>query len=175
MYNRFDYYPHDSVMRRRAVPFEESPLLFCGNGNMRTIVYVDGFNLYYGALKGTPYKWLNLMALFKYMLHEHNQIVRIKYFTARVSNTVDDPNKAYHQEAYLRALKHTTPELTTYFGQFTTHIVKAKLVPPIHGQEFAKISRTSEKGSDVNLAVHLLNDAWLNGYDCALMVSGDSD
>ncbi|MBR4171680.1 MAG: hypothetical protein IKR48_08525 [Kiritimatiellae bacterium] len=23
---------------------------------MRTIVYVDGFNLYYGALKGTPYR-----------------------------------------------------------------------------------------------------------------------
>lgn len=30
---------------------------------MKTIVYVDGFNLYYGALKGTRYKWLNLWQL----------------------------------------------------------------------------------------------------------------
>ena len=28
-----------------------------------THVYIDGFNLYYGALKGTPYKWLDLEAL----------------------------------------------------------------------------------------------------------------
>ena len=30
---------------------------------MNTYVYVDGFNLYYGAVKGTPYKWLNINAL----------------------------------------------------------------------------------------------------------------
>ena len=31
--------------------------------SMRTVVYVDGFNLYYGALKGTSWKWLDLVAL----------------------------------------------------------------------------------------------------------------
>jgi uncharacterized LabA/DUF88 family protein len=31
------------------------------------------------------------------------------------------------------------------------------------------------KGSDVNLAVHLLNDAWLDKYDCGVIVSNDSD
>ena len=35
--------------------------------------------------------------------------------------------------------------------------------------------KTEEKGSDVNLAVHLLNDAWLDAYDCAVVVSNDSD
>ena len=35
--------------------------------------------------------------------------------------------------------------------------------------------RTEEKGSDVNLAVHLLNDGWLDAYDCAIVVSNDSD
>ena len=30
---------------------------------MQTRVYVDGFNLYYGALKGTKFKWLNLVEL----------------------------------------------------------------------------------------------------------------
>lgn len=35
---------------------------------MLTNVYVDGFNLYYGCLKGTPYKWLDLGALFQALL-----------------------------------------------------------------------------------------------------------
>lgn len=35
---------------------------------MATIVYVDGFNLYYGALRGSPYKWLDLEALSRRLL-----------------------------------------------------------------------------------------------------------
>lgn len=34
---------------------------------------------------------------------------------------------------------------------------------------------TDEKGSDVNLAVELVNDAWNNLYDLAVVVSNDSD
>ena len=34
---------------------------------MRTIVFVDGYNLYYGMLRRSPYKWLDLFALF----HDH--------------------------------------------------------------------------------------------------------
>jgi len=142
---------------------------------VRTIVYVDGFNLYYGALKGSANKWLDLHALFSSVLQAHNQIVCIKYFTARVSARPNNPFQADHQDAYLRALQATTPALTTYFGQFTTHQVSAKLVTPLSGRSYADVWRTSEKGSDVNLAVHLLNDAWLNVYDCAVLVSGDSD
>ncbi len=32
-----------------------------------------------------------------------------------------------------------------------------------------------EKGSDVNIAVHMLNDAWEGNMDCAVLVSNDSD
>lgn len=49
-------------------------------------VYIDGFNLYYGALKGTPYKWLNFHALCRRILQPHNTLVQIKYFTARVKD-----------------------------------------------------------------------------------------
>ena len=49
---------------------------------MRTFVYVDGFNLYYGALKGTAIKWLDLVALFKTVLQPHHDILTVKYFTA---------------------------------------------------------------------------------------------
>ena len=51
---------------------------------MRTFVYVDGFNLYYGALRGTPWKWLDPVALFEKVLQSQHDIVAVKYFTARV-------------------------------------------------------------------------------------------
>ncbi|MCO6441738.1 MAG: NYN domain-containing protein [Nitrococcus mobilis] len=38
-----------------------------------------------------------------------------------------------------------------------------------------EVIKTEEKGSDVNLAVHLVNDAWADRYDCAVVVSNDSD
>lgn len=142
---------------------------------MRTCVYVDGFNLYFGALKKTNYKWLDIKALCTNLLQPHNKIVSIKYFTAHVSGTAQDPNKSIHQQLYLRALKHTTPELMVILGQFTTHKVKKRLVTPINNVRHAEILETTEKGSDVNLAVHLLNDAWLDKYDCAIVISGDSD
>lgn len=38
-----------------------------------------------------------------------------------------------------------------------------------------QVWKNEEKGSDVNLALHLLNDAWLDAYECAVVVSNDSD
>jgi hypothetical protein len=70
---------------------------------MRTYVYVDAFNLYYGCLKGTPYRWLNLEALCRRMLRPENDVQRIKYFTSRVSAR-PDPGQPTRQQAYLRAL-----------------------------------------------------------------------
>lgn len=59
---------------------------------MRTNIYVDAFNLYYGCLKGTPYRWLNLETLCQVMLPQ-DTIQQIKYFTARVIARPHDPNK----------------------------------------------------------------------------------
>jgi hypothetical protein len=55
-------------------------------------VYVDGFNLYYGALKGTPYKWLDIRKLCELLL-PNNHINQIKYFTAMVSARPHDPDQ----------------------------------------------------------------------------------
>ncbi|EPD36125.1 MULTISPECIES: NYN domain-containing protein [Delftia] len=141
----------------------------------RTSVYVDGFNLYFGALKGTPYKWLNIRAMCEHLLDPHNQIDTIKYFTAFVSGTPADPDKPHHQQAYLRALRHVCPETQVIKGLFRTYEVTKRLVTPINGAKHARVLETTEKGSDVNLAVHLLNDAWLDKFDCAIVISGDSD
>ena len=46
---------------------------------------------------------------------------------------------------------------------------------PVGNRHFVEVIRTEEKGSDVNLAVHLLNDSWRDVYDCAVVVSNDSD
>ena len=64
---------------------------------MRTFVYVDGLNLYYGTLKGTPFKWLDPVALLERILQPHHDIVKLKYFTARVSGTPADQSKPQRQ------------------------------------------------------------------------------
>ena len=92
---------------------------FCTSGvRMITNVYIDGFNFYYGALKGTPYKWLDLDAVFRRLLPSDN-IVKIRYFTARVSSRPDDPQQAVNQETYLRAL-NTMPLIEIHFGHYIT-------------------------------------------------------
>ena len=76
---------------------------------------------------------------------------------------------------YLRALCHYRPQVEVYFGHFLSHRVWAPLAQPVASRRTAEVIRTEEKGSDVNLAVHLLNDGWLDAYDCAVVVSNDSD
>ena len=150
------------------------PLLFWG-AVMRTFVYVDGFNLYYGALKRTSWKWLDLVALFKTVLQQHHDILKVKYFTARVSGVPSDQSKPQRQDVYLRALQRFRPEVEVHFGHFLRHRVRAPLAQPLGGRHTAEVVKTEEKGSDVNLAVHLLNDGWLDSYDCGVVVSNDSD
>ena len=141
---------------------------------MRTIIYIDGFNFYYRAVKNTPYKWLDFKSLFQKLLSTKNQIIQIKYFTALVSGKYN-PQKPIKQQTFLRALKTFIPEIEIYYGHFLTHEVYAPLAKPAENRRAVKIIKTEEKGSDVNIAVHLLNDAWLNNYDCAIIVSNDSD
>ena len=91
----------------------------------KVYVYVDGFDLYYGALKRTPYKWLDLAALCRLML-PNDSIEQIKYYTARVSARPRNPSAPIDQQAYLRALR-TIPNLTITFGHFLTHSVPMML------------------------------------------------
>jgi len=139
----------------------------------RTIVYVDGFNFYYGALRGSKYKWIDLERFFQNVLGEANEVVGVKYFTAKVSANKSDPEIHHRQEAYLRALKKQCPKVETILGHFLRNKVKAENAKP--PPEIVQVWKKEEKGSDVNLAVHLLNDAWKNEYDCAVVVSNDSD
>ena len=136
----------------------------------RTYVYVDGFNFYYGCIKGTPYRWLNLLSFARAMLPK-NDVVRVKYFTAIVTPSAGDPLKSVRQLTYLRALA-TIPDIEVFLGSFQAHAVRRPLAD---GTGAVNVIDMKEKGSDVNLATHLLVDAFTNAFDVAVVVSNDSD
>lgn len=141
---------------------------------LRTYVYIDGFNLYYRCLKGTGYKWLDLYRMAELLLPaEKHEITKVKFFTARIDARGGDVDAPLRQDVYLRALEAYRPQVEIIFGHFLSHPAKRPCAPPATG--WANVLLTEGKGTDVNLAVHLLNDAWLNKYDCAVVVSNDSD
>ena len=146
----------------------------CLEVGITTNVYIDGFNLYYGALRKTPYKWVNLRALCQFLL-PGNTITEIKYFTALVAARPGDPQQTVRQQLYLRALQ-TVPGVSVHLGHFLTHTVTMPLVPvPGRRQQYARVLKTEEKGSDVNLATHLLHDAHMGRFEVAVVVSNDLD
>lgn len=141
---------------------------------MNTNIYIDGFNLYYGALRNTPYRWLNPETLCQLLLPK-NTVGQIKYFTALVSARPSDLDQPVRQQLYLRALG-TLPKVSVHLGHFLTHeVTMALVVPPGQPQKYARVIKTEEKGSDVNLATHLLHDAHMDRFDVAVVISNDSD
>ncbi len=145
----------------------------------RTIIYIDGFNLYY-RIKKTPYKWLNIQKLSQsYLDLKQNQIVKIKYFTARVQSSREDSLKDTHQDIYLRAV-NTIPNIEIIFGQFKKRQVTGlkchyEQGRYIESNDLVTISKWEEKESDVNIAGHIISDAYEDEYDCAVLMSNDTD
>lgn len=149
---------------------------------MRVNVYIDGFNLYYRALKnrrasdGSTYKWLDLGKLASAMMPQPKYTIgQIRYFTALVNSLPDNPDAPVRQQAYLRALK-TLPHITVHEEYFMAKQTWARLVTPLSdGTKTVKVHKTEEKGSDVNLATYLLLDGFREKYDIAAVISNDSD
>jgi len=148
----------------------------------RTHVYIDGFNLYYGCFKHprpahwVKYKWLDLERMCDLLLPK-NQVVAIKYYTADVVNLPPDNRQSIRQQAYLAALS-TLPRVQIVKGHFLGPMVKHMQRCDEDGNplgEVVPVLRMEEKGSDVNLAVDLLYDCVRNLYDCAVIISNDSD
>lgn len=147
---------------------------------MKANVYIDGFNLYFCALKGTSYKWLNLLALCN-NLFPTKSIYKIKYFSAKVRAIPHDPGAPTRQDMYWRALK-TIPNLEIFEGNFVSwpklmpqsplaYINNNKSKPP----QKVQVEKAEEKGSDVNLAAYLVYDNCTNEADESIIISNDSD
>lgn len=155
---------------------------------MKVWVYIDGFNLYNGIVRGTRFRWLDLLEFSRRLL-PNDTIDRIKYFTARVDARVDDPDQPLRQMRYWRALR-TLPNLQIIEGHFLS---KPKKLPTLASVEriadlakqganvrgmrptMVEVLRSEEKGTDVNLAVHLVHDAHRGQFEAALVISNDSD
>ncbi len=158
----------------------------------RVGVYVDGFNLYYGA-KGlcdvNGWKWLDIRALSERLLLQRRDpawgkahIVRVVYCTARVSGR-DDPTSPVDQDRYLKALVAGQSVDLIEEGNYVESVISRPLASAgKHGKpvlqkprKFVEVSTREEKASDVNVATHLLMDMMGGTISAALVVSNDSD
>jgi uncharacterized LabA/DUF88 family protein len=131
----------------------------------RVVVYIDGFNLYFGMLDaGFDYcKWLDVILLSKNLLNSNQFLVEVKYFTSRVSN---NPDKQKRQNTYIEALEASG--VIIYFGNYQSDKIKCKKCKNVW-------PKFNEKMTDVNIATQILIDAYQDRYDMAMLISGDSD
>jgi uncharacterized LabA/DUF88 family protein len=134
---------------------------------VRVAVYVDGFNLYFGlkAKHGRKYLWLDLQALAASLLRPGQTLELTTYFTARVRN---DPEGQRRQSDYLDALASHSPLVTVVDGRFQEKPRRCRDCG-------AAWTVYEEKETDVNIAAALIEDAVLDRYDTALLISADSD
>ena len=159
---------------------------------LRTRVYIDGYNLYYGCLKGTALKWLDVQELFRIILptilYEQNGTQKlssldpltIKYFTAPIlKNFARGADSVPSQVNYHQALKsHLGSGLKIIKGYFDTKKVRAHLY--VKGQsardsELKEIWKIEEKQSDVALALHAYSDVTKGEVDQVVLVTNDTD
>lgn len=163
---------------------------------LRTRIYVDGYNLYYGCLKGSSSKWLDLLGLFEtYVLPsavpsaEHiSQAyslcqLSLKYFTAPILEQAASASDSLRcQDTYHAALnKHHHERIEIIKGYYSLVQARAKLVDKNNSKkwprdcQFADIWKLEEKQSDVNLALHAFKDAVLDEVDQVVIVTNDTD
>lgn len=146
---------------------------------MSANAYIDGFNFYFCAVKGTSYKWVNLLTLCN-ILFPTLRINKIKYFSAKIIALPHDPSAQTRQDTYWRALK-TIPNLEIIEGSFVSWPKLLPQWPPayVNGANnppnMVQVKRSEEKGSDVNLAAYLVYDNFMKEADESIVISNDSD
>jgi len=138
-------------------------------------VYIDGFNLYYGSLQGTAYKWFDIEAACRRLL-PRDRIGRIRYFSARIkARPGSDPQSPMRQQVYLRALE-ALPTISVHLGHFLVTYPRMVLRYPRPGDpRTVEVIKTEEKGSDVNLATYMVFDACRGDCDATVLITNDSD
>ncbi len=148
---------------------------------MRTIVFVDGYNLYYGLLRKSKLKWLDLYSLFnEHALDDRANLLEVRYYTAPVLGRMsDDSRSTQRQRTYLQALRKMYPEkLVIIEGKILATTPFQRLVHPIPEAphlEKVRVFDFNEKKTDVNLASDMLAGAWTDAFDQAVLCSNDSD
>jgi uncharacterized LabA/DUF88 family protein len=152
----------------------------------RTGVYVDGYNLYYGRLRGSAFKWLDLVQLIEDILarRDQNEVLEgVHLFTAHALATfaTHGASSVEAQSAYHRALqaKHG-PRFTVTYGKHSYDKDGSLLPEFVAGKPYDRTRRVrvwhlEEKKTDVNLAIGMYRDVAKGLYDRIVLVSNDSD
>ncbi len=150
----------------------------------KTIIYIDGYNLYYSRLKNTPYKWLDIVELFRDQILKAQdpdaEVVAVKYFTAPVkaSYARHGTTSEQAQTQYLRALqaKYDFIEVINGF-----HIFEPTRLPtfvkdvPASKDNLSSVWMIEEKQTDENLSLQVYRDAIKGHCDQVVICSNDSD
>jgi len=134
----------------------------------KSCVYIDGFNLYYGirATRRAGCLWLDLEDLARSFIDpEAETLAQVKYFTARVRG---NPGPGSRQKVYLKALTAHCQNLEIYYGRFLAKKRQCRQCANVY-------DLYEEKKTDVNIACHVLMDAFHQRYERIYIVSGDSD
>jgi len=152
--------------------------------SLRTAVFIDGYNLYYGALKGTQYKWLNLYSFVEEIIRSQHPIegaLKVNYYTAMVKARIATHGEeaVKSQQAYHKALKS---EYTPQVELICSHHILEKATPMkyIEGMRPDKNNRCDvwkieEKQTDVRIAIDAIIAALSGAYDQIVVVSNDTD
>ncbi len=132
----------------------------------RTIVYIDGFNLYHSLddLNEPHLKWLDLWSLSQKLLRGDQQLTAVKYFTAYATWRTGSYRR--HQR-YVAALEQQG--VIPIIGRFKAKTVRC------HAKCRQTYLTHEEKETDVNIGVHLMADVLTDRLDRALIVSADTD
>ncbi|MBO7559013.1 MAG: NYN domain-containing protein [Bacteroidaceae bacterium] len=132
----------------------------------KVIVYVDGFNFYYG-LKASPkwkkYYWLDIVGFFEKFLKPNQELVAVKYFSARP----DDPVANANQGRFFQANKENN-KFRLILGTYLKKNIVCRNCGFI-------IKTHEEKETDVRIATQIVADAYEKNCDIAIVVSADSD
>ena len=121
-----------------------------------TNVYIDGLNLYHGALKGSGYKWLDIRRLIE-TLFPRVHVGDICYFTAKMRTVRGNGGPRQRQDVYLRAV---------------TALPNVKV---IYGTHKKRGTSWEEKQTDVNIATEMIFDAFFSRFAHAVLISNDTD
>ncbi|MGO2241102.1 MAG: NYN domain-containing protein [Halomonas sp.] len=157
---------------------------------MQTAFFIDGYNVFYGLLAGTPYKWLDLPSLLSAIIHEqnpHSQVAEIHYFTSPVQPALATRGQQSKQaqDTYIRALKAYGVEV--HWGRHRLDHRKApRFVSrevPASRQDQVDIWNLEEKETDVRIAIAMYRiaakpcreDTPEGRTQQIVLVSGDTD
>jgi len=150
--------------------------------NLKTIVYIDGFNLYYGLLKHNAYKWLDLHSLFQHIVqvqHPGSELLYVNYYTADVLTKFATRGSIAHQsqQIYHNALSAPgTGPVNIIRGRYTAiHDHPMRYQAPPDKTLRVDAWKLEEKKTDVNIAVNLYRDAARSHCEQLVLVTGDTD